>query len=241
MYVYEIYIKLSFIYIYIYIYLVCIYGKSKSKKSHEWDTAFRLQRRVHDILGAGLVADVILWRRKNVTVGILLVTLAAWVVFERSGYTLLSLVSSVFLLLIIILFLWAKSAAILNRPAPPLPELHLSEEMVNEVAAMIRTHVNNFLSVSQDIALGKDSRLFFKVAACLWLISFVGGLTDFLTLGYVGLVIILTIPALYERYEDYIDKYVIMGYRKLRQFCVLIDQKSLIRFQNLDLEKKKLS
>lgn len=56
-----------------------------------------------------------------------------------------------------------------------------------------------------------------------------------------GLVIILTIPALYERYEDYIDKYVIMGYRKLRQFCVLIDQKCLIRFQNLDLEKKKLS
>lgn len=61
------------------------------------------------------VADVILWKRKNVTVRILLVTLAVWLVFERSGYTLLSLVSSVFLLLVAILFLWAKSAAILNR------------------------------------------------------------------------------------------------------------------------------
>lgn len=61
------------------------------------------------------VADLILWRRKNQTMGILLVTLAVWVVFERSGYTLLSLVSNVFLLLIVILFLWAKSAAILNR------------------------------------------------------------------------------------------------------------------------------
>lgn len=61
------------------------------------------------------VADVILWRRKNLTVGILSVTLAVWMVFERSGYTLLSLVSSVFLLLIAILFSWAKSAAILNR------------------------------------------------------------------------------------------------------------------------------
>jgi hypothetical protein len=50
-----------------------------------------------------------------VTVRILLVTLAAWLVFERSGYTLLSLVSSVFLLLVAILFIWAKSAAILNR------------------------------------------------------------------------------------------------------------------------------
>lgn len=61
------------------------------------------------------VADVILWRRKNLTVGILLIALAAWIVFERSGYTLLSLVSNVLLLLIVILYLWAKSAAILNR------------------------------------------------------------------------------------------------------------------------------
>lgn len=61
------------------------------------------------------VADLILWRRKNLTVGILLVTLGVWVVFERSGYTLLSLISNVLLLLIVILFLWAKSADILNR------------------------------------------------------------------------------------------------------------------------------
>lgn len=61
------------------------------------------------------VGDVILWRQKNVTTGILLVTLAVWVVFEKSGYTLLSLVSSVLLLLFVILFLWAKAAAILNR------------------------------------------------------------------------------------------------------------------------------
>ncbi|KAF5476209.1 hypothetical protein F2P56_007942 [Juglans regia] len=186
-------------------------------------------------------ADVILWKRKDVTLSILLVTLAAWVVFEKSGYTLLSLVSSVFLLLIIILFLWAKAASILNRPAPPLPDLHLSEEMVNEVANFIRLHVNNLLSVSQDIALGKDSRLFFKVAAYLWLIYFVGGLTDFLTLSYTSLVIILTIPALYEKYEDHIDKYGIVSCRKLQQLYVKLDQDYIRRVQKWILEKKKLS
>ncbi|XP_041023570.1 reticulon-like protein B12 isoform X2 [Juglans microcarpa x Juglans regia] len=186
-------------------------------------------------------ADVILWKRKDVTLSILLVTLAAWVVFEKSGYTLLSLVSSVFLLLIIILFLWAKAASILNRPAPPLPDLHLSEEMVNEVANFIRLHVNNLLSVSQDIALGKDSRLFFKVAAYLWLIYFVGGLTDFLTLGYTSLVIILTIPALYEKFEDHIDKYGIVSCRKLQQLYVKLDQDYIRRVQKWILEKKKLS
>ena len=73
-----------------------------------------------------------------------------------------------------------------DRPAPPLPHLHLSEEMVNEVATFIRIRVNDVFSVSQDIALGKDSRLFLKVAAYLWLISIVGSLTDFLTLAYTS-------------------------------------------------------
>ncbi|XVE62007.1 hypothetical protein DITRI_Ditri06bG0084200 [Diplodiscus trichospermus] len=129
---------------------------------------FNRQRNVHEILGGGLVADVMLWRRGNLTGGSCwsMVILAAWLVFEKSGYTLLSLVSSV-LLLIFLLFLWAKSAAILNRPASLLPEMYLSEEMVNEVGAFIRTHVNDLLSISQDIALAKDARLFFKVAPCL--------------------------------------------------------------------------
>ncbi|KAL6138829.1 hypothetical protein ACLB2K_064108 [Fragaria x ananassa] len=202
---------------------------------------FGRKRTLHEILGGGLVADVILWRQKDVTMSIMLVALAAWVVFEKSGYTLLSLVSSVLLLLFVVLFLWAKSAAILNRPAPPLPELQLSEEMVNEAAAIIRTHVNALLLVSLDISLGKDSRLFFKVAAYLLLIYFVGGLTDFLTLSYTSLVIVLTIPAFYERCEDYVDKYVMMGYRRLLQLYVKLDEEYVNRFQHLVLEKKKLS
>ena len=76
--------------------------------------------------------------------------------------------------------------SLFDRPAPPLPQLHLSEEMVNEVATFVRTNANYVLSASQDIALGKDSRLFLKVAACLWIISVVGGLTDFLTLSYAS-------------------------------------------------------
>jgi hypothetical protein len=74
----------------------------------------------------------------------------------------------------------------LTRPAPPLPRLHLSEETVTEVASLIRTRLNALLSISQDIALGKDTKLFLKVAAYLLLISVVGGLTDFLTLGYAS-------------------------------------------------------
>jgi hypothetical protein len=205
------------------------------------DRLFGRQITVHQILGAGLAGDIILWRRKNVTLGILSVTLAAWVVFERSGYTLLSLISSVLLLLVSILYLWATSATILNRPAPPLPELYVSQELVNEIGALIHTRVNDFLRVSQDIALGKNSKLFFKVAGWLLLISFVGGLTDFLTLGYTSLVIILTVPAIYERYEEYIDKYVLMAYRNLCHMYVKLDVEFISKIRSWILEQKKLS
>ncbi|GMP85614.1 hypothetical protein CsSME_00038701 [Camellia sinensis var. sinensis] len=187
------------------------------------------------------IADVMLWRRKNLTMGILVVTLAGWLVFEKSGYTLLSLVSSVLLLLVVILFLWAKSAAILNQPAPPLPDLYLSEEAVNYLADLIRGHINALFSISKNIAMGQDTRMFLKVAAYLCLISIIGGLTDFLMLGYASLVIVLTIRRLYEKYEDCIDRYILMGCRKLRQLYVRFDVECLGRVRKWILEKKKLS
>ncbi|XP_077222518.1 reticulon-like protein B12 isoform X1 [Tasmannia lanceolata] len=202
---------------------------------------FNRERTVHQILGEGIVADVMLWRQRNLTVGILFVTLAAWVVFERSGYTLLSLLANVLLLLFVILFLWAKAAAILNRPPPPLPNLQLTEEVVNEAAALVRTRVNTLLSVSHNIALGKDPKLFLKVAACLWLISVIGGCTDVLTLGYTSLVIVLTVPALYERYEDPIDRYLIMGYVELRRLYARLDAECFSKIRKWILEKRKLN
>ncbi|XP_057836818.2 reticulon-like protein B12 isoform X1 [Cryptomeria japonica] len=147
---------------------------------------FRRERSVHQIMGGGKAADVILWRRHNISIGILFAATAAWLLFERSGYALLSLVANVLLLLIVILFFWANSAALLKRPPPPLPELELSEEIVNSAAASMRVRINYSLAVAHDIALGKDFKLFAKVVVCLWLLSVVGSWFNFLTLIYIS-------------------------------------------------------
>lgn len=55
----------------------------------------------------------------------------------------------------------------LNRQLQTLPELVLSEEMVNNAAASFRVKINNLLLMAHDITLGKDFRLFFKVSFCL--------------------------------------------------------------------------
>ncbi|XP_047974164.1 reticulon-like protein B12 isoform X2 [Salvia hispanica] len=183
---------------------------------------FKKQRTVHQILGGGF--DVMLWRRRDLTWGILIVTLAAWMMFEISGYTLLSFTSNVFLLLFTILFLWAKSAAILNRAPPPLPHLHLSQESVNEASTLIHNVINTSLSISEDIALGRDSKAFVRLVLVLVTISVIGSLASFLILTYISLVLVLTVPPVYERYELQIDDYAGMAYTKMQHLYTRIHQ-----------------
>ena len=51
-----------------------------------------------------------------------------------------------------------------SRQPPTLPELVVSEEMVNNVAASFRVKINNVLLIAHDITIGKDFRIFFKVS-----------------------------------------------------------------------------
>ncbi|KAL4205242.1 hypothetical protein AMTRI_Chr01g113570 [Amborella trichopoda] len=67
---------------------------------------------------------------------------------------------------------------------------------LSESAVFIRSQTNYFLKVSQDIALGKDSKLFFKIAAYLWLIS----------------------------YEDHIDTYAEKACTELLKLYVKLDE-----------------
>ncbi|KAL4181861.1 hypothetical protein AMTRI_Chr12g273140 [Amborella trichopoda] len=49
-------------------------------------------------------------------------------------------------------------------------------------------------------------------------------LADFLTLGYTSLVLVLTVPALSEKYEDHIASYAEKAYTELLKFYVKLDE-----------------
>uniref|UniRef100_A0A0D3EWA9 Reticulon-like protein n=1 Tax=Oryza barthii TaxID=65489 RepID=A0A0D3EWA9_9ORYZ len=167
------------------------------------------QRSLHGLLGGGAMADVVLWRRKEVAGWSLAAVAASWVLFYcLPGYTLLSFVSSVLMIVLAVLFVWAKAARLLNRPPPPVPLIKISEDSMSKAAAAVGNILHKALQGFENIAHGKDSSLFYKMASVLLLISIVGRVTDLITLVYACLVLALTIPALVDKYEENIAKFL---------------------------------
>ena len=74
----------------------------------------------------------------------------------------------------------------LCRAAPPIPLMKISDESMSGAAEIVGSFMNKVLKDFENIALGKDSSLFYKVAFVLLLTSIVGRLTDLITLVYTG-------------------------------------------------------
>lgn len=201
---------------------------------------FGAQRSLYDLLGAGAVADVVLWRRKEVAGGLLAAAVASWALFYCvPGYTLLSFVSQVLMILLTVLFVWAKAAQLLNRPPPPIPLLEIPDGPMSETAKIVGSFMNKLLVDFESIALGKDSSLFYKVAFVLLLTSIVGRLTDLITLVYTSVVIALTVPALLERSEEHIARFLKKA-SVCVQACGRACEEYKCKMTNMISEKKKL-
>ncbi|XP_026666327.2 reticulon-like protein B11 isoform X1 [Phoenix dactylifera] len=205
------------------------------------------RRSVHRALGGGAVADVLLWRRRNAGILVAAGATAVWFLFERAGYSFLSLMANAFLLVVVILFFWAKSASLLNRPLPPLPNLEVSEKFVGKAADEGRVWINRVLAVGHDVAIRRDRKVFLQVlfarfhallslrlcifllasdiillspfvlqvTMVLWLVSYIGSLFNFLTLVYIGVLLSLTAPALYDKYQGHVDEKLGMAHKLL--------------------------
>ncbi|KAL9244942.1 hypothetical protein vseg_018656 [Gypsophila vaccaria] len=196
---------------------------------------------VHQFLGDGSVADVLLWRKWGGSALLLVTSTSLWFLFERVGHNPLSFVSSVLLLLVIVLFFWAKSASLLNRPLPPIPDLEVSEQSIEQAAAVIRVWVNRALSIAHEIAVCGNLRVLVQVAALLWLVSFVGGLFSFVTFVYIGILLALSVPVLYEKYQNQIDDKLHVAFRVAESGYRKLDQVVLSKIPVSLYKKKKKS
>ncbi|BAT93902.1 Reticulon-like protein [Vigna angularis] len=194
---------------------------------------------VHRLLGQGLVADVVLWKNWRGAAALLVSSSTLWYLFERAGYNFLSFVANVVLLLVLILFFWAKAANLLNRPLPPLPDLEISEETVAKVADAVQIWMNRALTVAHDIAIERNLLLCVQVVGGLWAISFVGSLFNFLTLIYVCVLLSLSLPVLYDKYQDQIDDRLCVIYGTIQTRYKKIHSIVLSKIPNQSNKEKK--
>lgn len=174
---------------------------STNRKKH----LFGRKQPLHTAFGGGLAADVVLWRNKVVSGGILAAVTVVWLLFEWMGYHMITFVCHVLILVIIALFVWSNVASFVNRSPPNIPVVILSEEKFLRVARSVRNELNEAFTTFHFIAAGEDSRKFMMVTSGLWIVSVIGGWFNFLTLCYLVFMALFSLPALYERYEAQVD------------------------------------
>ncbi|XP_042471548.1 reticulon-like protein B9 [Zingiber officinale] len=186
-------------------------------------------RPLHALFGGGKVADIILWRDKRVSASILAGISIIWTLFEVLEYNFLSLLCHISITAMLLVFIWSNGAALLGQPPPKIPELILSEKAFTRVALTFRAKLTQFLSLLHYVACGKDLKWFLLTVLSLWILSVIGSWCSTISLLFFVLVCGLTIPALYERYEEEVDYLASRGSQDLKEFFKRVDSRVLER------------
>ncbi|MQL79797.1 hypothetical protein Taro_012260 [Colocasia esculenta] len=206
---------------------------SSSSDSEEEDLVpkkkrlFGRKEPVHSVLGGGKCADIILWRNKQITAGILLSGTVIWLLFEWMGYHLLTLICHSLIFALAVLFLWSNASSFVNISPPKFPEVILPEDMFLDIAQTLRHEINEAFATFRYVASGRDLKQFLLVILGLWVMSIVGSWFNFLTLFYIIFVLMYTVPVLYEKHEDHVDTVAERAMVQINKQYAVIDEKVL--------------
>jgi hypothetical protein len=182
---------------------------------------------VHKVLGGGKAADVLLWKDKKTTAVVIGGATVIWVLFEVLDYHLLTLLSHVMIGVLAVLFLWSKAITFIKKSPPDFPVIQVSEDAAVNVARALRSDVNRALHLFREIAMGHDLKKFLGVIAALWVLSALGSCCDFLTLIYIAVLMIHTVPILYDKYQDKVDHFAGKAHTEACKHYEVLDTKVL--------------
>ncbi|CAN6864895.1 unnamed protein product [Brassica oleracea] len=188
---------------------------------------FGREKPVHKVFGGGKPADIFLWRNKKVSGGVLGAATLSWILFELLQYNLLTLFGHISILALAVLFLWSSASTFIHKKPPRIPEVHIPEEVVLQLASGLRIEINRGFTLLRHIALGRDLKKFLMVIAGLWVLSKVGSSCNFLTLVYSATVLLFTVPVLYEKYEDKVDDFGEKAMKEIKKQYAVLDEKVL--------------
>ncbi|KAK1299193.1 Reticulon-like protein B1 [Acorus calamus] len=191
---------------------------------------FGREKPLHNVLGGGRVADVILWRNTHLSAGILAAVTVLWFLFEVVEYHFITLLCHALITIMLVTFILYNGSALIDRTPPKIPQSILSEHTFREVALTFHAKLSHSLSILHHIACGKDLKLF--------LLDPVTVRSSRVRLDN-GCLCILTLPVLYERYEHDVDYLATRGNRDLKKMYRKLDSKVLNKIPRGPVKKDK--
>ncbi|XP_059639683.1 reticulon-like protein B13 [Cornus florida] len=176
--------------------------------------------------------DTILWRRKKLSLSLLIVATAIWITLEVYQLNFITVASWVALFIVTSAFVWGNFLRLLNKETPDMSGLEITEESAVEMAHTIREWVGRGVQWMLRVGAEGDWFVFARTVAMLLLLSYVGQLYDLLTLLYIGIVVGMTVPVIYEKYEDKFKDCVERLRMQRARFYRMIDEKVVRKVKN---------
>ncbi|KAF2315533.1 hypothetical protein GH714_040028 [Hevea brasiliensis] len=186
-------------------------------------------------------ADVLLWRNKKTSAGILGGATTVWFLFELLEYHLITLLCHLSILSLAILFLWSNASTFINKSPPDIIEILLPEKCVLEVASALRIEINRALAVLHDIAAGRDVKKFLTGSCNCWpLDSFdYWKLVQLLDLVLHSLCSAALCAVSYEKYENQVDSFSEKAWIEIKKQYAVFEAKVLSKIPKGPLKEKK--
>lgn len=177
----------------------------------------RGQRSIHDALGGGKAADLLLWRKKRVSGAVLAGVAVVWFLFEVFEYNFVTLLCHILITSMLVLFIWSTAADFFKWTPPNIPKIILKESTFTEVGSTVHAKFNQILSEFLHVACGNEPKLFFPALISLWILGVMGNYISTLNLLFFSLLCLETLPFLYEQYEEEADDLAGKLYKQMRR------------------------
>ncbi|KAK9067101.1 hypothetical protein SSX86_014426 [Deinandra increscens subsp. villosa] len=179
------------------------------------------------------VKDVMMWRRKRVSVGVLSTMTVLWVVMEIYGYNFITVASWIAIFLFSSLFAWANIYRLIYKEEPSMSAIvGISESTTTNMANTIRKSSED--ATRWVFKVGAQSEWYVFVAAVvgLWLFSIIGSSTDLLTLLFIGTVVGMSVPVIWLKYDYKIREHGRRLQMHSKRFYSMLDEKVLQKIKN---------
>ncbi|XP_021730712.1 reticulon-like protein B9 [Chenopodium quinoa] len=184
-------------------------------------------RSIHEALGGGEVADILLWRKPKVSAILLLGITIIWLLFAVIEYSFVSLVCHISITTLLVFFIWCTLAELFNWKTPEIPEIMIQDSTFKNVATMIHARINLCLSMLLDIACRENIMYFFMTIGCLLMLSILGNYISSINLLFTSYICMQLLPFLYEKFEDEVNYIIGEIYGEMMKWYKMFDESIL--------------